>query len=64
MVQKTFPYLVCDLLSIDEVRDLTCPESVSEIRWLEINELIDIMQKQGTGDESKILLDVKKYYLG
>lgn len=63
-VEKTVPYLVCDLLSIDEVRDLTCPESVSEIRWLEIDELIDIMQKQGTGDESKILLDVKKYYLG
>jgi hypothetical protein len=64
VIEKTVPYLVCDLVSIDEVRDMTCPESVSEIKWLEIDELIDIMQKQGTGDESKILKDVKKYYLG
>lgn len=62
-IEKTVPYLVCDLISIDSVRDLTCPESVSEIKWLEIDELIHIMQTQGSGDESKILIDVKKYYL-
>ncbi len=62
-VEKTVLYFLCKLISIDEVRDLTCPESVSEIKWMEIDELIHKMQEQVAGDESKILVDVKKFYL-
>jgi len=67
-VEKTVLYFLCKLASIDEVRDLTDPETVGVIKWMNIDELIDIMKKQGeaygsSSDEFKILEDVKKYYL-
>ncbi|MES2622942.1 MAG: NUDIX domain-containing protein [Patescibacteria group bacterium] len=62
-VEKTVLYFLCKLISIDEVRDLTCPESISEIKWLEVDELIKLMKAQGEDDESKILEDVKRFYL-
>ncbi len=67
-VEKTVLYFLCRLVSIDDVRDFSDPETVSEIKWMGIDELIEIMEKQGqlhgaSADESKILRDVKKYYL-
>jgi len=62
-IEKTVLYFLCKLTSIDKIRDLTCPESISEIKWLEIDKLITLMKSQGKGDESKILEDVKKFYL-
>ena len=50
------------LVSIKK-RDLTDPESISEVRWMNIDELIAIMKTQGEDDESKILEDVKRFYL-
>ncbi len=61
-VEKTVLYFLSRLLSIDE-RDLSDPESVSEIKWMNIDELISVMKTQGEDDESKILEDVKKFYL-
>lgn len=61
-VEKTVPYFLCKLTSIDE-RDLTDPESISEVKWMNIDELIAIMKTHGEDDESKILEDVKKFYL-
>ena len=61
-VEKTVLYFLCKLTSIDK-RDLTDPESISEIKWMNIDELIAIMKTQGEDDESKILEDVKKFYL-
>ncbi len=67
-VEKTVLYFLCKVLSIDEIRDTTDPESVGEIKWMDIDELIVIMKKQGeqygnSSDESKILESVKAYYL-
>ncbi len=61
-VEKTVPYFLCTVTEIFE-RDLTDPESISEIKWMDIDELIAIMKTQGEDDESKILEDVKRYYL-
>lgn len=61
-VEKTVPYLLFRLTSIQE-RDRTDPEAISEIRWMDIDELITIMKTQSRGDESKILEDVKRFYL-
>ena len=61
-VEKTVLYFLCKLISIDE-RDLSDPESVSEIKWMNIDDLISIMKTQNEDDESKILEDVKKFYL-
>lgn len=61
-VEKTVLYFLSRLLSIDE-RDLSDPESISEIKWMNIDELISIMKTQGEDDESKILEDVKKFYV-
>lgn len=61
-VERTVLYFLCKLISISE-RDLTDPESASEIVWMNIDELISIMKTQGEDDESKILEDVKKFYL-
>lgn len=61
-VEKTVPYFLYRLVSILE-RDLTDPESVSEIKWMDIDELIAIIKTQGEDNEFKILEDVKKYYL-
>lgn len=68
VIEKTVVYFLCKLSSIDEVRDLTDPESISEIKWLDIDELIAIMEKQGreyspSADESKVLRSVKAYVL-
>ncbi len=62
MVEKTVPYFLCKLISIQE-RNLADPEAISEIKWMNIDELISIMETQGEDDESKILKDVKKFYL-
>jgi 8-oxo-dGTP pyrophosphatase MutT (NUDIX family) len=65
-IEKTVLYFLCHLTSIKQ-RDLSDPEAVSEIRWVDIDELIDIMKEQGKrsagDDESKILEDVKNFYL-
>jgi hypothetical protein len=61
-VERTVLYFLCKLISVHE-RDLTDPESISEIKWMDIDELIAIMKTQGEDDESKILEDVKKFYL-
>lgn len=60
-VERTVLYFLYKLTSIDE-RDLTDPESISEIKWMNIDELITIMKTQAEDDESKILEDVKKFY--
>lgn len=60
--ERTVLYFLCKLISIDD-RDVTDPESISEVRWMNIDELITIMKKQGEDDESKILEDVKQFYL-
>lgn len=59
MIEKTVPYFLCKLISIQE-RNLADPEAISEIRWMNIDELIAIMTTEGEDDESKILKDVKK----
>lgn len=61
-VERTVLYFLYKLTSIGE-RDLADPESISEIKWMNIDELIEIMKTQGEDDESKILEDVKKFYL-
>ncbi len=61
-VEKTVLYFVCTLTCIEN-RDLSDPESASEIKWMDIDELIEVMKRQGEDDESKILEDVKKFYL-
>lgn len=60
--ERTVLYFLCKLKSIEE-RDLSDPESISEIKWMNIDELVTIMKTQGEDDESKILEDVKKFYL-
>lgn len=62
-VEKTVLYYLCKLLSIDNERNLSDPEAISEIKWMNIDELIAIMKTQGDDDESKILEDVVSYYL-
>lgn len=66
-VEKTVLYFLCRLTKINK-RDLNDSESISEIRWMDIDDLIRIMKAQGeksgpSCDESKILLDVKKSYI-
>jgi NADH pyrophosphatase NudC (nudix superfamily) len=65
-MEKTVLYFLCRMTSIDEKRDLNDPENVSEIRWMHLDNLIEIMKKQGKThpdfDESKILWDVKNMY--
>lgn len=66
-MEKTVLYFLCEVTNILE-RNTSDPEAVSEIKWMDIEELISIMKKQGElygagSDESKILEDVKKYYL-
>ena len=58
-VERTVPYFLCKLISIQE-RNLADPEAISEIRWMNIDELISIMATEGEDDESKILKDVKR----
>lgn len=60
-IEKTVPYFLCRLTSIEE-RDVHDPESISEIKWMNLDELIEIMKTQEK-DESKILEDVKRFYL-
>lgn len=60
--ERTVLYFLCKLTSIEE-RDLSDSESISEIKWINIDELVTIMKTQGEDDESKILEDVKKFYL-
>lgn len=67
MIEKTVIYFLCDFISFSE-RNMEDPENQSEIRWLPIDELIGIMKEQGrkfntSGDESKILEDVKRYFI-
>jgi ADP-ribose pyrophosphatase YjhB (NUDIX family) len=61
-IERTVLYFLCKLKSTEE-RSLFDPESISEIKWMNIDELISIMKTQGEDDESKILEDVKKFYL-
>ena len=61
-VERTVLYFLCKLISIGK-RDLDDPESISEIKWMTIDELIAIMKTQREDDESKILENVKKFYL-
>lgn len=60
--ERTVLYFLYKLTSIEE-RDLSDSESISEIKWMNIDELVTIMKTQGEDDESKILEDVKKFYL-
>lgn len=67
-VEKTVLYFLCQLTNV-LARNTSDPESISQIKWLDIHELILIMKKQGelygtSSDESKILEDVERYYLG
>jgi len=67
LVEKTVLYFLCKLTDTMK-RDLSDPEASSELKWMNIDDLISIMKKQGelhgaSSDESKILEDVKKYYL-
>lgn len=67
-IEKTVLYFLCTLTGVDEIRNISDPESISEIKWVDIEELIVIMKEQGqkfgaSADESKILEDVLKYYL-
>ena len=68
MVEKTVLYFVCNLTSVSKDRSTEGEENSSEIKWMDIDELIVIMKKQGekhspSADESKILIDVKKYFI-
>jgi hypothetical protein len=67
-IEKTVLYFLCDLVSITDERDLTDPENQSEIKWMDIDKLVEIMKEQGKehglpADESKILLDIKNNFL-
>lgn len=62
MIEKTTLYFLCDLVSQNESdRSANDPESGSEIRWMDRNELAGKMEEQGMRfgredmDESKVL---------
>lgn len=64
-IEKTVLYFLCSLVSMGD-RNSEDDENQSEIKWMDIDELIDIMEIQGgkygeSADESKILKDVKKF---
>jgi NUDIX domain len=66
--EKTTLYVVCASIECDPTkRDLNDPESASTIRWLQPDELITLMQKQGERckridlDESEMILRALPY---
>lgn len=64
-IEKTVLYFLCKLIDISEVRDMSDLEAKSEIRWVDIDDLIPIMKEQGkidnAVDESKIFEETKAY---
>ncbi len=66
-IEKTVVYFLCRHVAT-HARNVTDPEAVSEIRWVNIDNLVEIMKEQGkkygpASDESKILIDVRKSYI-
>ena len=65
-IEKTTLYFLCKLIEIKSERKADDPEAGSEIKWLQIDELISIMKDQGQrlgwgSDESKVLESAKVY---
>lgn len=67
-VQKTTVYFLCGLINQDDSKRESKIEGQSEIVWMEIDELIEIMKNQSKSisrtdvDESFVLERVKKLY--
>lgn len=66
-IEKTTLYFLCNLIHRKKKRNPNDQEANSEIKWLNIDKLIQKMQEQrkkikrSDNDESKILIRAKKY---